>query len=166
MEDGYITSQAAAEARHTPLRSQKRSETLSARAEFFVEEVRRELKARFGETKLYGGGLSVRSTLDPNLQSIADIELRRGLRSYDQRHGYRGPVAKLQSFDGWKRNLLKVPLPAVLSDSAASWRLAVVLEVGDDVAKIGLDDGSFGLIRFSQVKWRFRHHSYLSLIHI
>ena len=160
LEDGYITSQAAAEARSTPLRSLKRSETLSARAEFFVEEVRRELKARFGEKKLYGGGLSVRSTLDPNLQALADIELRRGLRSYDQRHGYRGPVAKLQSFDGWKRNLLKVPLPAVLSDSAASWRLAVVLEVGDDVAKIGLDDGSFGKIRFSKVKWRFRHHSY------
>ncbi|MGA0345894.1 MAG: penicillin-binding protein 1A, partial [Alphaproteobacteria bacterium] len=161
LEDGYITSQAAAEARYTPLRSQKRSETLSARAEFFVEEVRRELKARFGEKKLYGGGLSVRSTLDPNLQALADIELRRGLRSYDQRHGYRGPVSKLKALDGWKKNLLKVPVPAVLSDSAASWRLAVVLEVGDDVAKIGLDDGSFGLIRFSQVKWRFRHQSYI-----
>ncbi len=34
-------------------------------AEYFAEEVRRSLLAEYGENKLYGGGLSVRTTLDP-----------------------------------------------------------------------------------------------------
>ncbi|MEC9022075.1 MAG: penicillin-binding protein 1A [Pseudomonadota bacterium] len=160
LEDGYISATAAIEARNSPLVSRKRSQTLSARAEFFVEEVRRELKAQFGEKKLYGGGLSVRSTLDPRFQSLADEVLRAGLENYDQRHGYRGPISRLENLNGWEKNLTRIAKPPVLLDAAASWRLAVVLKVEDDVAEIGLDDGSFGIIRLSHVKWRFRHHSY------
>ena len=40
-------------------------------AEFFAEEVRRSLLAQYGEKKLYGGGMSVRTTLDPRLQRLA-----------------------------------------------------------------------------------------------
>ncbi len=40
-------------------------------SEYFAEEVRREILDRFGEDKLYGGGLSVRTTLDPRLQRLA-----------------------------------------------------------------------------------------------
>jgi penicillin-binding protein 1A len=40
-------------------------------AEYFAEEVRRDLNDRYGEKKLYEGGLSVRTTLDPKLQSMA-----------------------------------------------------------------------------------------------
>ena len=39
-------------------------------AEFFAEDVRRTLFTQYGEEKLYGGGLSVRTTLDPVLQQV------------------------------------------------------------------------------------------------
>ena len=50
------------------------------------------LISRFGETSLYDGGLSVRTTLDPYLQQIADNALERGLEALDRRQGWRGPL--------------------------------------------------------------------------
>ncbi len=60
-------------------------------ADYFAEEVRRELVARFGEDALYKGGLTVRTSLDPRLQAIADKVLHDGLVKYDRAHGFRGP---------------------------------------------------------------------------
>ena len=48
-------------------------------AEYFAEEVRRELYDRYGEKKLYEGGLSVRTTLDTKLQVLARKTLTDGL---------------------------------------------------------------------------------------
>eukprot|EP01037_Dinobryon_pediforme_P011334 gene11334-11422_t len=45
-------------------------------ADYFGEEVRRELMQRFGENVLYTGGLSVFTTVDPFLQNAADKSLR------------------------------------------------------------------------------------------
>ena len=58
-------------------------------ADYFVEEVRRELVAQHGEPFLYQGGLSIRTTISPTLQAIADTALRDGLIDYDRRHGWR-----------------------------------------------------------------------------
>jgi membrane carboxypeptidase/penicillin-binding protein len=38
--------------------------------------------------------LSIRSTLDSNLQLIAQTALRAGLETYDRRHGWRAPHCK------------------------------------------------------------------------
>ena len=62
-------------------------------AEYFTEEVRRQLGKLYGEAELYGGGLSVRTTLDPKLQEFARKALMHGLVSYDHSYGFRGPVA-------------------------------------------------------------------------
>jgi penicillin-binding protein 1A len=69
-----------------------RGEAEVVRADYFAEEVRRELikNPEIGENGLYKGGLYVRSTLNPRFQEIADRVLRAGLVRYDLRHGYRG----------------------------------------------------------------------------
>ena len=61
-------------------------------AEYFTEEVRREIIDRYGEDALYEGGLSVRTTLDPKLQRMARKALQNGLSTMTQLRGYRGPV--------------------------------------------------------------------------
>ena len=63
-------------------------------AEYFAEQVRRRVYDRYGVKKLYGGGLSIRTTLSTDLQSMAMKSVRRGLIAYDRRQGYRGPVAQ------------------------------------------------------------------------
>jgi penicillin-binding protein 1A len=137
VEEDFIDDESAAEARLEPLETRGRAETQSASAPYFAEEVRRELIDRFGEDGLYGGGLSVRTSLDPELQDIADRVLRAGLVDYDRRHGWRGPIAKIDPADwpgDWKEALAAVPPPPGL----APWRLAVVLDADARSARIGL----------------------------
>src|SRR5262249_776951 len=129
-------------------------------SEFFAEEVRRDIIDIFGEDKLYGGGLSVRTTLDPGLQKIARKTLVDGLTAYDHRHGWRGVVKKIDSSGDWGKTLAAINVwPDIVP-----CRLAVVLEANKDSAKIGLrptrtstgalsKERETGILPFDEVKW-------------
>ncbi len=101
--------------------------------EYFAEEVRRDIFERYGEKKLYEGGLSVRTTLDPKLQAAARKALIGGLVNFDENQGWRGPVSKLDMAGDWGVKLADVKS---LSD-IPPWRMAVVLESSDQSARIG-----------------------------
>ena len=111
---------------------------------------------RFGEDELYGGGLSVRTTLDSRLQGIADRVLRKGLIAYDRRHGWRGPLGRLDDRTAWPAALSSFSIPTGLDESVPRWEKAVVLEVSPDRAVIGLEDGETGFIPLSALKWARR----------
>jgi 1A family penicillin-binding protein len=66
---------------------------------FFKEYVRRELIARFGEQRVYEGGLKVYTTIDIDMQRAADADVQQVLESLDKRRGARGRSnpAKLQA---------------------------------------------------------------------
>src|SRR5665811_1334955 len=69
LENGWIKQADADKARKDPLTVTNRSNGAHIFAgEYFAEEVRRDVFERYGEKKLYEGGLSVRTTLDPKLQ--------------------------------------------------------------------------------------------------
>ena len=157
-EDGYITAAEAAAATAEPLEVRRRDITEQVTAEYFSEEVRRELSKQFGDTQLYEGGLSVRTTLDPRLQDIATRALRKGLLAYDRRHGWRGPVAKLQGAETWQHQLAATALPK----GAEFWRLAAVLDYAPaagekkgrgEEAVIGFADGAQGRIPAAELRW-------------
>lgn len=103
-------------------------------AEYFAEDVRRELLKLYGEKGLYEGGLSVRTTLDPVLQVQARRALHDGLLSFDQSRGWRGAHARLEQKDEWGKELSKIE---GLVD-VPEWKLAVVLDTDEGGAKIGL----------------------------
>src|SRR5438105_9186459 len=138
LEDRYITAQEAEKARKEPLKvTQRPTGAHIFAAEYFAEEVRRYINDNYSEKKLYEGGLSVRTTLDPKLQVLARKVLVEGFVQFDEKQGYRGPVAKLEGAGEWGSRLAEVK---ALSD-VAPWRLAVVLETGDAAARIGLQPG-------------------------
>ncbi len=66
---------------------------------YFTEEVRKYLEAKYGNDLLYKGGLEVHTTLDVEAQKAANRGIDEGLREYDKRRGYRGPVKTLKSDD-------------------------------------------------------------------
>jgi penicillin-binding protein 1A len=135
VENAYVSVADADAAKTAPLNIIARpSGAHIFAAEYFAEEVRREIYERYGEKKLYEGGLSVRTTLDPKLQVLARQSLVDGLVQYDEAQGWRGPVTKIDLTGDWGVALADVP---ALSD-IAPWRLAVVLEVGDQTARLGL----------------------------
>ena len=87
--------------------------------------MRRYVYENYTEKKLYEGGLSVRTTLDPKMQVLARKALVDGLVNFDEQQGYRGPVNKLDMATDWGGKLADIK---ALGD-IAPWRLAVVLEV-------------------------------------
>ncbi|MGH6672417.1 MAG: penicillin-binding protein 1A, partial [Xanthobacteraceae bacterium] len=161
MEDGFISAADGAKAEKEPLVVNMRPpDTHEYSAEFFTEEVRRYVVDHYGEKKLYEGGLSVRTTLNPKLQLLARKSLVDGLVRFDESKGYRGPIAKIDISGDWGLKLANVKS---LSD-IAPWRMAVVLETGDQSARIGLqpprDPGGTvvkeretGTIPLEGVKW-------------
>jgi penicillin-binding protein 1A len=92
-QNGFISEAERIQAVAVPLTVVQRSGFDSTDAPYFAEEVRREVVAMFGEEMLYTGGLSVRTTLDPELQMAARMALERGLEALDRRQGWRGPLA-------------------------------------------------------------------------
>jgi penicillin-binding protein 1A len=152
VEEGFVTAQDGAKAQAQPFVVRSATEPRTADADFFAEEVRRALYDRYGEAGLYRGGLSVRTSLDSRLQEIADRSLRDGLIRYDRRHGWRGPLAKVQlgpKGENWQAQLAAVNPPAGIQP----WKIAVVLAADQEGASIGLEDGSKSHIPFSELRW-------------
>ncbi|SDE40832.1 penicillin-binding protein 1A [Rhodospira trueperi] len=151
LDDGHITPEQAEKARAESIMVRERDETQAVYgAGFFSEEIRRSLAESYGEDALYKGGLAVRSTLDPRLQKIAGRVLREGLVAYDQRHGWRGPVATLPDEPGWMTPLEAMERPAGAPDD---WLLAAVLEIGADAVTIGLPGGKKASMPFETMTW-------------
>ncbi len=160
-ENGYISSEEAAAAKAKPLGVNLRQTGAHIfAADFFAEEVRRTLLSQFGEDKLYNGGLSVRTTLDPRLQQAARRSLMDGLVQFDRTKGWRGPVTKLDVTGDWGKALDAVERPPDIQP----WRLGVVLNTEPAKAVIGLrpekqQDGTLVgkreavEITFDEVKW-------------
>ncbi|OPH82818.1 penicillin-binding protein 1A [Nitrobacter vulgaris] len=161
LENGWVNQADAEKARKQPLIVTSRTNLAHTFAgEYFAEEVRRDLFERYGEKKLYEGGLSVRTTLDPELQVIARKTMANGLVTYDEAQGWRGAISKLDISGDWGVKLAEVKS---LSD-ISPWRLAVVLESDDKSARIGFQPGrelggavskkrQTGLITLEGVKW-------------
>ena len=161
LEDRFVTPQVAEQAKKDQLQVTVRSTGAQiAAAEYFAEEVRRYINDKYTEKKLYEGGLSVRTTLNPELQKAARTALVAGLVKYDETQGYRGAVATLDAGGEWGAKLAEVK---ALSD-IAPWRLATVLEVTDQGARIGFQPGrepggglakerEFGTIALEGVRW-------------
>lgn len=163
--NGYVEPEEAAKAQATPLTVNPRRTAGNLFAgEYFTEEVRRELIGRYGEDALYGGGLSVRTTLDPDLQLKARRALHNGLIRYDTLRGFRGAVDTIEISGDWG-----VPLAEVrgLSD-IPEWRLAVVLEASGEGLRVGLqparqasgelvDERETVRVSTADMEWALRH---------
>jgi penicillin-binding protein 1A len=160
-ENGWIKASDADKARKEPLVVATRSNNAHTFAgEYFAEEVRRDIFERYGEKKLYEGGLSVRTTLDPKIQVEARKTMVAGLVRYDEEQGYRGAIQKLDISGDWGVKLADVKS---LSD-ISPWQMAVVLETSDQSARVGFQPGrdlggavskerKTGLVSLDGVKW-------------
>jgi penicillin-binding protein 1A len=161
LENGWIKQADADKARKEPLLVTSRANGAHTFAgEYFAEEVRRDIFERYGEKKLYEGGLSVRTTLDPKVQQMARKTMVAGLVRYDEEQGYRGPISKLDISGDWG---VKLADAKSLSD-ISPWRMAVVLETSEQSARVGFQPGrdlggavskerQTGLVTLDGVKW-------------
>lgn len=154
-DDGYISAAEEQQAKAEKLALRRRGATEVVTAEFFAEEVRRNLLAAYGEKSLYESGLTVMTTLDPKIQEVSDQALREGLIAYDRRHGWRGPWAKIADVkegSNWEEEFGRIVQRRPLY-GPPGWQLAVVTKVEAQSATVaGLADGE-GTIPFAEMQW-------------
>lgn len=148
-EDGFITAADAESARATPIVVHEADETKQVDARYFSEEIRRQVAEMYGDDMLYEGGLSVRTTLDPRLQKLAEQALMNGLVEYDTRHGWRGAYAEFESLQNWREQLKALAIPQLMN----GWQVAVVTGVDSNSAAVGLRSGETGIIPLEVLKW-------------
>lgn len=164
-ENGFITQDVKEAAQQQPLRTVQGGDFESVRSsrpprDYFTDEIRRQLSGEFGEDEFFGGGLTIRATMDPDLQKEAAKSLRAGLEAYDRAGSpWRGPAATLPagalaSEESWRAALAELTLARDIDD----WYPAVVLEVGDKTARIGIEsidgDADGRVLSFAEeTKW-------------
>lgn len=149
--NGYITEEVSIAAQEDDLVSIERltGDKFEAAA-YFVEAIRREVFSLYGEDQLYDGGLSIRTTLDTTMQQTARTALRDSLEEYDRRHGWRGPLQKIDlvAVDGDPLDELVKP-----RGTDADWVLAVVTTISAKTTRILMQNNQIGEIELSEVKW-------------
>jgi penicillin-binding protein 1A len=165
-ENGYITGEEMRAAMAEPLVTVQSGDIVSARRQmpprdYFTDEIRRQLSVSLGDEMLFTGGLTVRATVEPDLQEVAAQALRDGLEDYDRSQRiYRGPAGRIEpeSLDptdetGWRQALAAQSVPRDIP----GWHPAVILELGESAARIGIegveedDDGHF--LPISDARW-------------
>ncbi len=153
-ENGYLDEASYNAEKESPLLTVQSGDYESFRAalpprDYFTDEIRRQLSQNFGEDEFFSGGLSIRATIDPDLQVQAAHALQRALEKYDRSQGvWRGtevdlPAEVLASEEQWREALRQVDLPRDISLDNP-WHLAVVLEAGNEEARLGIEGAEAG----------------------
>ncbi len=114
---------------------------------YYVEYVRQQLVAKFGEAMVYKGGLEVFTTLNIEMQRAAEAAVLNGLRELDKRQGWRGPV----------RTVDLATLDAPTADPSIKLKVGDLME--GVVTKIGKDfvlvqaGGATARLSFDDLAW-------------
>ena len=91
-----------------PLEVNKRVNNEFSDADYFYEEIRKELFNKFGKEKLYSDGLVIKTALDSSMQKNANLSLIEGLIEYENRNGWNGLIenTNLENFLNKKSNYI------------------------------------------------------------
>ncbi len=174
VEDGYISQEEAEVAKQDDIEVSESFISKNQRYSlYFSEEVRKFLSGIYGEEQLYSGGLAVRTTVDPEYQRIATRAVRKALLNFDKKKGWRGAekhididaeewlqdatiVKQLETTNKelWQILLARNEISSGVEDDG--WRRAIVLNVDDKTASIGLSKGDRGVITLDSLGWSKR----------
>jgi penicillin-binding protein 1A len=153
---GFIDDAAYASAAVAPLSASRHMPALDLQAPYVAEMVRQYMVDNYGQGA-YDAGYKVYTTIEARDQRAAEKALRHGLLAYDRRHGYRGPVARIDIGANWG----KAELDSRLSKYPVYGELvpAVVLKVEDKSVSAYTHDGEIAAIGWDGLEWARKYVS-------
>ncbi len=146
-QNGYLDKAAYEAAVAAPLKTVQGGDYPSFKGslpprDYFTDEIRRQLSKSFGEEEFFGGGLTIRATVEPAMQATAAAALQAALEKFDRGKGvWRGtgltvaPEA-LADEARWRKALADI---GDVPRDVPGWFPAVVLEVGESEARVGIE---------------------------
>ena len=126
----------------------KRKIKLFEDANYYSEEVRKDLLKKYGFDKIYKDGLNIKTPLDPNYQIQAIKALRNGLERYDKRKGWRGVLLNKKNNSNWQNGLEEFKL-----EDSVNWNLAIVKKINFFEIEIEIENKEKGKIRLDSINW-------------
>ncbi len=149
-ELAFIDEQTYAENSTAPISAQVHSPVVAVDAPYVGEIARNELFARFGPDA-YTHGYRVYTTVQSKLQHAANDALRTALLAYEERHGYRGPEARIEANDledqsTWSKHLANYR-------TVGDLHAALVLDTDDKQANVYLRNGDLQVLDWNGLAW-------------
>lgn len=107
-EEGFITFKERADAINSPIQLSNSTIRNNKYENYYTGAVKSELIDLFNEKNVYSKGLTVNTNINLDLQTAAQNSLRKGLKNYDKKRGWRGALAKIDIKNDITANLKKV----------------------------------------------------------
>ena len=149
LETGVIDAAEMEAALAEPVMSRIHGAQVKLSAPWVAEMARQAMLERFGP-EAYTLGYSVVTSIDSRLQPLAQAAVRSGLRRYDERHGYRGPLARLDEVPAASEEVAALlegyPEPADL-------RAGLVLAVDEEGAEVMVRGAGPVRVPFEGMRW-------------
>ena len=147
-DNNYITKQELKNFKNSKIKLKRRKIEILNEANTYTEEVRRSIKEKYGFKKLYSEGLSIRTPLNINYQIQAVKSLRRGIETYDRRHGWRGAITNKLKDQKWKKKLKNLKI-----DPTLNWKKAEIIEINNTGINFKTLEGLRNNITLQKLKW-------------
>ncbi len=134
-----------------PINIYSRTENYFTKADYYYEEIRKYLFKKFGKNKLYSDGLIIKTSIDSNLQNLADESLIEGLITYDKSQGWRGSVDNIE-INNFKNNEEKY---RNLNPYINKWIPVLILDnLGENLVAKDHKDNSYEInLKVKENKW-------------
>jgi penicillin-binding protein 1A len=155
-ELGMIAEPEYRQALAEPIVPRRHGLQIELQAPYVAEMVRAEAVRRFGPAA-YTAGLTIKTTIDSRLQGAANAAVKGVLVDYDERHGYRGPLARLgaEGLVGTQATTPEQHFRQLLADypRVSDYQIALVTAVADDGAELHLESGDKLTLGIDAVAW-------------
>ena len=148
LENSYINKKKFNELFNSEINLKKRKKTYLEDARYYVEDVRKNLVAKYGFEKIYKQGFTIKTPINLELQSLATQSLREGLEKYDKRKGWRGGILNKKVTENWNENLGKYEL-----EKTIGWDLAIIKKINKFSVEIETQDKIKGKIKYEDISW-------------
>ena len=147
-ENKYINSQDYEKLASKKIILKKRKKIFLEDAQYFVEDIRKNVIDKFGFDKVYKQGLNINTPINLRLQKIATQALRNGLINYDKRKGWRGSLKNKKITNNWYKDLKNKRL-----EKSINWDLAIVKKIDKFSVEIETEKKVEGLINYQDISW-------------
>jgi penicillin-binding protein 1A len=150
VKEGFITEETFLQTKEEPLEL-KRLTTGQNEAPYFVEHIRRLLEKEYGTHAIYRGGLRVYTTLDLEMQKIAQKAVQEGLRKVNKTFGWWKPAKAREEDITFFAKEKKSRILALLQEDEVY--PGIVVKVTNTFALVDLGGGLTGTLPSRNIAW-------------
>ena len=148
LDNEFIDNDKYEEIKNRNIILKKKKKIFLEDSQYFIEDVRKNIIEKLTYEKVYKQGFNINTPINLNLQKFATDSLRKGLKNYDRRKGWRGAVTNKAYSKNWFKDLKKYKL-----ENSIGWKLAIVKEINQFSANIETQDGAKGIISYKNISW-------------